>query len=235
VAELLRVEGLCAGYGDSVVLEDISFRLEDAGSLALLGRNGMGKTTLLATLMGATRRRRGNIVYRGSDLVAVPTHGRASLGLGWVPQERDIFASLSVEENLTVVARPGPWDLTRVYALFPRLGERRSQMGNQLSGGEQQMLAIARALMLNPRLLLLDEPLEGLAPLIVQELLGAIRGLIEQAGMAVILVEQHARQILPLTRQALVLERGRSVYLGDSEPLRRDRAMLDAWLGVASH
>jgi len=235
VAELLRVEGLCAGYGDSVVLEDISFRLEDAGSLALLGRNGMGKTTLLATLMGATRRRRGNIVYRGSDLVAVPTHGRASLGLGWVPQERDIFASLSVQENLTVVARPGPWDLARVYALFPRLGERRSQMGNQLSGGEQQMLAIARALMLNPRLLLLDEPLEGLAPLIVQELLGAIRGLIEQAGMAVILVEQHARQILPLTRQALVLERGRSVYLGDSESLRRDRAMLDAWLGVASH
>jgi branched-chain amino acid transport system ATP-binding protein len=235
VAELLRVEGLCAGYGDSVVLEDISFRLEDAGSLALLGRNGMGKTTLLATLMGATRRRRGNIVYRGSDLVAVPTHARASLGLGWVPQERDIFASLSVEENLTVVARPGPWDLARVYALFPRLGERRSQMGNQLSGGEQQMLAIARALMLNPRLLLLDEPLEGLAPLIVQELLGAIRGLIEQAGMAVILVEQHARQILPLTRQALVLERGRSVYLGDCESLRRDRAMLDAWLGVASH
>jgi branched-chain amino acid transport system ATP-binding protein len=235
VAELLRVEQLCAGYGDAMVLEDISFRLDDGDSLALLGRNGMGKTTLLATLMGATRQHHGAIAFRGADLVAVPPHGRAPLGLGWVPQERDIFASLSVEENLTVVARPGSWDLASVYALFPRLQERRSQMGTQLSGGEQQMLAIARALMLNPRLLLMDEPLEGLAPLIVQELLGVIRRLIEQGGIAVILVEQHARQILPLTRQALVLERGRSVYLGDSGDLRRDRSLLDGWLGVASH
>jgi branched-chain amino acid transport system ATP-binding protein len=235
VAELLRVERLWAGYGDAMVLEDISFDLEEAGSLALLGRNGMGKTTLLATLMGATRRHRGEIVFRGDDLAAVPPHGRASLGLGWVPQERDIFASLSVEENLTVVARPGPWDLARVYALFPRLQERRSQMGNQLSGGEQQMLAIARALMLNPRLLLLDEPLEGLAPLIVRELLHVIAGLVGQAGIAVILVEQHAHQILPLTRQALVLERGRSVYLGDSDGLRRDQTTLDRLLGVCSH
>jgi branched-chain amino acid transport system ATP-binding protein len=195
----------------------------------------MGKSTLLATLMGVTRRHRGDIAYRGTDLVAVPPHGRAALGLGWVPQERDIFVSLSVEENLTVVARPGHWDLARIYALFPRLQERRWQMGNQLSGGEQQMLAIGRALMLNPRLLLLDEPLEGLAPLIVQELLRVIQRLIQQSGMAVILVEQHARQILPLTRQALVLERGRSVYLGQSECLRRDRALLDGWLGVASH
>jgi len=234
VAELLRVEKLYAGYGDAMVLEDISFRLEEAGSLALLGRNGMGKTTLLATLMGATRRHRGEIVFRGGDLVAVAPHQRASLGLGWVPQERDIFASLSVEENLTVVARPGAWDLARVYALFPMLLERRSQMGNQLSGGEQQMLAIARALMLNPRLLLLDEPLEGLAPLIVRNLLGVIRRLTEGAGIAVILVEQHALQILPLTRQALVLERGRSVYLGDSESLRRDPTRLETLLGVAS-
>ncbi len=235
MAELLRVEQLCAGYGDAMVLEDISFRLDDGDSLALLGRNGMGKTTLLATLMGATRQHRGTIVFRGADLVAVPPHARAPLGLGWVPQERDIFASLSVEENLTVVARPGSWDLARVYALFPRLQERRSQMGNQLSGGEQQMLAIARALILNPRLLLMDERLEGLAPLIVQELLGVIQRLIEQAGIAVILVEQHARQILPLTRQSLVLERGRSIYLGDSGLLRSDRRLLDGWLGVASH
>jgi branched-chain amino acid transport system ATP-binding protein len=234
VAELLRVERLCAGYGDAVVLDDISFTLEEAGSLALLGRNGMGKTTLLATLMGATQRHRGSIVYRGGDLVPVPPHGRASLGLGWVPQERDVFASLTVEENLTVAARPGPWDLKRVYALFPRLQERRGQMGNQLSGGEQQMLAMARALVLNPRLLLLDEPLEGLAPLIVQELLSVIRQLIDETGMAVILVEQHARQILPMTRQALVLERGRSAYLGSSEALRQDRSLLDGWLGVAS-
>jgi branched-chain amino acid transport system ATP-binding protein len=235
VGELLRVEKLWAGYGDAMVLEDISFDLTEADSLALLGRNGMGKTTLLSTLMGATRRRRGQIVFDGADLVTVPAHRRACLGLGWVPQERDIFASLTVEENLTVVARPGPWDLARVYALFPRLQERRGQMGNQLSGGEQQMLAIARALMLNPRLMLLDEPLEGLAPLIVRELLGVIRRLIEQGGIAVILVEQHAHQILPLTRQALVLERGRSVYLGRSESLRADQATLDRLLGVASH
>jgi len=235
VTELLRVEKLSAGYGDALVLEDVSFELEQGGSLALLGRNGMGKTTLLATLMGATRWRGGSIAYRAQDLRGVPPHGRASLGLGWVPQERDIFPSLTVQENLTVVARPGPWDLKRVYGVFPRLEERCAHMGNQLSGGEQQMLAMARALMLNPQLLLLDEPLEGLAPLIVQELLGVIERLIEEGGMSVILVEQHARQILPLTRQALVLERGRSVYLGASEALRQDRALLDGWLGVATH
>ena len=235
MTELLRVDGLCAGYGEAVILDDISFSLAEADSLALLGRNGMGKTTLLATLMGATHCHRGSIMYGGGDLVSVPSHGRACLGLGWVPQERDVFASLTVEENLTVAARAGAWDLKRVYALFPRLLERRARLGNQLSGGEQQMLAMGRALMLNPRLLLLDEPLEGLAPLIVQELLSVIRRLIEQAGMAVILVEQHARQILPLTRQALVLERGRSVYLGASEALRQDRNLLDGWLGVASH
>jgi branched-chain amino acid transport system ATP-binding protein len=235
MAELLSVDRLCAGYGEARVLEDISFRLEEGDSLALLGRNGMGKTTLLATLMGATRWHGGTVSFRGEDLIAVPPHARALRGLGWVPQERDIFASLSVEENLSVVARPGRWDLARVYSLFPRLQERRSHMGNQLSGGEQQMLAIARALMLNPRLLLLDEPLEGLAPLIVQELLRVIRSLIEQTGIAVILVEQHARQILPLTRQTLVLERGRIAYLGETDRLRSDQALLDRWLGVTAH
>ena len=239
MAELLRVEGLSAGYGDAVVLEDIAFTLETGGSLALLGRNGMGKTTLLATLMGATRRHAGSLRWHSDgterDLAAVPAHRRAGLGLGWVPQERDIFASLTVLENLLVSARPGPWDLRRVYALFPRLEERRANLGNQLSGGEQQMLAMARALMLNPRLLLLDEPLEGLAPLIVHELLGVIRRLIEEGSMAVVLVEQHARQILPLTRQAMVLERGRQVYLGASATLREDGKLLDGWLGVASH
>ena len=235
MAELLKLENVWAGYGDAVVLEDISFALEAGGSLALLGRNGMGKTTLLSTLMGATRFQSGRMTLDSRDLVAIPSHARAALGLGWVPQERDIFASLSVEENLTVVARPGPWTLGRIYEMFPRLQERRANMGNQLSGGEQQMLAMARALMVNPRLLLLDEPLEGLAPLIVQDLLRIIGRMIAAGGMAVILVEQHAHQILPLTRQALILERGRVVYSGTSETLHNDRGQLDKWLGVGAH
>jgi branched-chain amino acid transport system ATP-binding protein len=235
MAELLHVDKLWAGYGEAVVLEDVSFTLNEGDSLSLLGRNGMGKTTLLSTLMGAANYRSGTMRWCGQDLSKVAPHARAHLGLGWVPQERDIFASLTVEENLTVVATKGPWDLAKVYAMFPRLQERRSNLGNQLSGGEQQMLALGRALMLNPKLLLLDEPLEGLAPLIVQELLSIIQQLTEESGMAVILVEQHARQILPLTRQALVLERGKGVYQGPSRPLLEDSALLDSWLGVSSH
>jgi branched-chain amino acid transport system ATP-binding protein len=235
MAKLLELEGVWAGYGDATVLEDISFSLDPGASLALLGRNGMGKTTLLATLMGATRQSRGSMRFDGRDLTIVPSHQRAHSGLGWVPQERDIFASLSVEENLTVVARPGPWDLKKVYATFPRLEERRANMGNQLSGGEQQMLAMGRALMLNPRLLLLDEPLEGLAPLIAQELLGVIARMVREGSMAVILVEQHAHQILPITRQAVILERGRIVHQGASEELTAYPALLDRWLGVAAH
>jgi len=235
MAELLHVEKLWAGYGEAVVLEDVSFTLNEGDSLSLLGRNGMGKTTLLSTLMGAANYRSGIMRFCGQDLSKVAPHARAHRGLGWVPQERDIFASLSVEENLTVVATKGPWDLAKVYAMFPRLQERRLNLGNQLSGGEQQMLALGRALMLNPKLLLLDEPLEGLAPLIVQELLSIIQQLTEESGMAVILVEQHARQILPLTRQALVLERGKGVYQGPSQPLLDDSALLDSWLGVSSH
>ncbi len=235
MAELLHVDKLWAGYGDAVVLEDVSFSLNEGDSLSLLGRNGMGKTTLLSTLMGAANYRSGTMRFCGQDLSKVAPHARAHRGLGWVPQERDIFASLSVEENLTVVATKGPWDLAKVYAMFPRLQERRLNLGNQLSGGEQQMLALGRALMLNPKLLLLDEPLEGLAPLIVQELLSIIQQLTEESGMAVILVEQHARQILPLTRQALVLERGKGVYQGPSQPLLDDSALLDSWLGVSSH
>ena len=233
--ELLTLENVWAGYGDAVVLEDISLTLGEGDSLSLLGRNGMGKTTLLSTLMGAARHRSGAIRFAGRDLTRVPAHARAHSGLGWVPQERDIFPSLTVEENLTVVATRGPWTLQRVYEMFPRLKERRGNMGNQLSGGEQQMLAMGRALMLNPRLLLLDEPMEGLAPLIVQELMTIIQRLTEDSGMAIILVEQHARQILPLTRQALVLERGKAVYRGDSETLLNDRALLDGWLGVVAH
>jgi branched-chain amino acid transport system ATP-binding protein len=235
MSELLALENVWAGYGEAVVLEGISFSLSAGDSLSLLGRNGMGKSTLLATLMGATRFHKGSMHWQGQNLAVVKAHARAHLGLGWVPQERDIFPSLTVEENLSVVQTHGHWDLQKIYAMFPRLQERRANMGNQLSGGEQQMLSIGRALMLNPQLLLLDEPLEGLAPLIVQELLAIIQGLTEESGMAVILVEQHARQILPLTRQALVLERGKGVYQGPAQTLLDNSALLDSWLGVAAH
>ena len=235
MSKLLEVDGVWAGYGNSTVLEDISFDLDAGASLALLGRNGMGKTTLLATLMGATRQSRGRIRLNGKDITAVPSYRRARAGLGWVPQERDIFPSLTVEENLAVVARPGPWALEQVYAMFPRLQERRANMGNELSGGEQQMLAMGRALMLNPEILLLDEPLEGLAPLICQELLGSIAQMVATGNLALILVEQHAHQILPITQQAIVLERGRIVHRGESEALAADPSRLDRWLGVAAH
>lgn len=232
--DVLQVENIWAGYGDAIILEDVSFTLAAGTSLALLGRNGVGKTTLLATLMGATRLRRGRIVFNGHDIAAMPSHLRARAGLGWVPQERDIFPSLTVEENLTAVARPGEWSLTQVYALFPRLRERRGNLGDQLSGGEQQMLAIGRALMVNPSVLLLDEPLEGLAPLIAQDLLRIIDRMVSAGTMAVILVEQHARQILPLTSKVVVLERGRVVHAGDSAALLNDAAALERWLGAAS-
>ena len=233
MAELLAVEGLCAGYGESVVLEDVSFALDEGASLALLGRNGVGKTTLLVTLMGLTRLRSGALRWRGGDLAALPTHRRSLAGLGWVPQERSMWPSLSVEEHLTVVARPGPWTLARVYELFPRLAERRANLGNQLSGGEQQMLAIGRALMTNPALLLLDEPMEGLAPIIVQELMNVIRELVAGGGMAVIVVEQHAKLALSLTREAIVLERGRVVHRSASQTLAADPDALHRLVAVA--
>jgi len=232
MAELLRMDDVWSGYGEAVVLESISLALDEGGSMALLGRNGMGKTTLLATLVGAARQIRGTIRFAGEDIARVPGYKRAHAGLGWVPQERDIFASLTVEENLTVVARPGAWSLARVYKTFPRLEERRANLGNQLSGGEQQMLAMGRALMLNPRLLLLDEPLEGLAPLIARELLRVIDDMVREGAMGVILVEQHAHQILPLTRHAVVLERGRVAWQGASEALSADHALLDRLIGV---
>ena len=232
--ELLRMDEVWSGYGEAIVLEAISLAMDEGDSLALLGRNGMGKTTLIATLMGAARQTRGTIRFKGQDIAHLPGHRRARAGLGWVPQERDIFASLSVEENLRVVARAGPWNLERVYATFPRLLERRANMGNQLSGGEQQMLAMGRALMLNPRLMLLDEPLEGLAPLIAQDLLRVVGEMVKDGRTAVILVEQHAHQILPLTRQAVVLERGRVAWQGASATLSAEPGLLDRLLGVAA-
>jgi len=232
--ELLALEGVTAGYGKAIVLEDVTLEVGAGDSLALLGRNGVGKTTLLATLMGLTRVHGGRLRWEGRDLAVLPTHRRAAAGIGWVPQERWMWPSLTVEEHLTAVARSGPWTLARVYRQFPRMEERRGNLGNELSGGEQQMLAIARALMVNPRLLLLDEPMEGLAPIIVHELAGVIRSLANDGGMAVILVEQHARLALSLTRNALVLERGRVVHRGTSAALLGDGAKLDTLIGVAA-
>ena len=233
MAELLKVEGLRAGYGEAVVVQGISLALEAGQSLALLGRNGTGKTTLLNTLVGVTRRHAGRITLAGHDITALPPHRRAAAGIGWVPQERNIFKSLTVDENLSAVARPGLWTLARAYEMFPRLAERRSNLGNQLSGGEQQMLAVARALVLNPKLLLLDEPLEGLAPIIVEELLRSIARVVRDEGMSAIIVEQNPRLILPITQRAVVLDRGVIVYEGASTELMQDRARLDRWLGVA--
>jgi branched-chain amino acid transport system ATP-binding protein len=233
MAELLRIDGVRAGYGEAVVLDGFELAMEEGDSLAVLGRNGMGKTTLLNTIMGLTRLHAGTIRWRGDDLGRAPAHRRARAGVGWVPQERCIFASLTVEENLTSVARPGPWNARRVYGLFPRLEERRRNFGNQLSGGEQQMLAIGRALVLNPGLLLLDEPMEGLAPIIVQELLGVIRGLVSSGAMAVIVVEQHARLALSITRNAVVLERGRILHRAESAGLLADKEALDRLMAVA--
>ena len=233
MAELLVAEGLIAGYGDSTVLEGVSLALEHGGSLALLGRNGAGKTTLLLTLMGLTRLRRGRLLLRGKDISRLPTHERARSGLGWVPQERLCFPSLTVEEHLNVVARRGPWDQARIYRDFPGLRDRRRNLGNQLSGGEQQMLAIARALMTNPSVLLLDEPMEGLAPVIVKAVVKVIEDLMRSGEFAMIVVEQHARLALSLTRSAMILERGRVVFQGASADLAADVAALARLAAVA--
>ena len=228
----LNVIDMHAGYGDALVLHGVSFRLADGGSLAVLGRNGVGKTTLLLTLMGDTDVRSGQVVWRGEDITRSPPHRRARAGLGWIPQERDVFPSLTVEENLTVVARPGRWTLERVYELFPRLAERREQKGDHLSGGEQQMLAIGRTLMINPSVLLLDEPLEGLAPIVVEELSGAIAEMSAEGSMGLILVEQHAEIALSLTEEAIVIERGAIVHQGSSEKLLENPALLDRFIGL---
>jgi branched-chain amino acid transport system ATP-binding protein len=231
-APLLALADIRAGYGPAVVLDGISFELPDHGGLAVLGRNGVGKSTLLLTIMGYTQVRRGRVSWRGEDITALPPHRRAQSGIGWVAQEREIFATLTVEENLTVAARDGRWTLPAVYDLFPRIAERRRNLGNQLSGGEQQMLAIARALMTNPAVPLLDEPLEGLAPIVVEELAAAIRRMTSESTCAFILVEQHADIALSLTQSALVLERGRIVHSGPSAQLLADHATLDRYIGL---
>jgi branched-chain amino acid transport system ATP-binding protein len=229
---LLALMNVRAGYGDGVVLDDVSLEVPAGGSLAVLGRNGVGKSTLLLTIMGYTEVHRGRIAWRGVDVTGAPPHRRALAGLGWVPQEREIFSSLTVQQNLTVAARPGRWDARAVFELFPRLAERRDSRGSHLSGGEQQMLAIARALMTNPTLLMLDEPLEGLAPIVVEELVRAIRRLTAEGGTAVLLVEQHAEIALSLTDAALVLERGHVAHRAPSRRLLEDQATLDRLIGL---
>jgi branched-chain amino acid transport system ATP-binding protein len=233
--DLLTIERLCAGYGEAVVLSNISLSLVEGKSLALLGRNGMGKTTLINSIVGVTRYFSGAIALDGADITTMRPDQRAHAGVGWVPQERNIFKSLTVHENLTAVAQPGRWTPEKVYTMFPRLDERRKNLGNQLSGGEQQMLAVARALVLNPRVMLLDEPLEGLAPIIVEELLTALRRIIRDEGMSAILVEQNAKKILGVTDDAIILERGCVVHAADSVTLAADRAALETHLGVTDH
>jgi branched-chain amino acid transport system ATP-binding protein len=231
---LLVLENVRAGYGDAVVLDGVSLAVDEHASLAVLGRNGVGKSTLMLTIMGFTRMSRGTIRWRGTDITRMPPHRRARCGIGWVAQEREIFPSLTAEENLLVTARPGRWDLPTVYRLFPRLSERRHNRGNQLSGGEQQMLAIARAMTTNPALLLLDEPLEGLAPIIVEELADALRRMLEQEGTAFILVEQHAHLALSLTQQAVLIERGRIAHAVRSSDLSHDSVTLDRYVGLSA-
>ena len=247
MTELLTVDQLSAGYGEAVVLSDVSFELPQGETLALLGRNGTGKTTLINTIAGATRQHAGSIwLGNGAERAALhslPSHARAAAGIGWVPQERNIFKSLTVHENLTAVARPAraaragraasPWTPERVYELFPRLAERKTNLGTQLSGGEQQMLALGRALVLNPTLLLLDEPCEGLAPIIVQELLRAIRRITREEGLSAIIVEQHPQAILAISDTAAVLDRGTLVYSGTASSLQEQPELLDKLLGVA--
>jgi branched-chain amino acid transport system ATP-binding protein len=231
--EFLQVDQLVAGYGEAVILDKVSLALAQGETLALLGRNGTGKTTLINTLVGATRQHAGTIVLDGVPLHTLPSHKRADAGIGWVPQERNIFKSLTVHENLTAVARPGRWTPREVYAMFPRLGERCNNLGTQLSGGEQQMLALGRALVLNPKLLLLDEPLEGLAPIIVEELLKAIARITRGEGLSAIIVEQHPQAILAISHEAIVLDHGTVVHAGPAAELSAAPELLDRLLGVA--
>ena len=236
---LLQTEKLSAGYGEAVVIHDVSLKLAEGQTLALLGRNGTGKTTLINTLAGVTRQHGGSIELAGQPLHKLAPHQRAAAGIGWVPQERNIFKSLTVHENLTAVERPAragskqPWTAARVYEMFPRLAERKGNLGTQLSGGEQQMLAVGRALVLNPRLLLLDEPLEGLAPIIVEELLRAIRRITSDEGLAAIVVEQHPQAILAISDEAVVLDHGTVVHADKAAALRAQPEVLGRLLGVA--
>jgi branched-chain amino acid transport system ATP-binding protein len=229
---LLHAESITSGYGEGIVLHDVGFTLTAGQSLAVLGRNGVGKSTLMLSLLGHVPLRSGKIAIRGVDVTDKLPHERVTAGLGWVPQGRECFPSLTVDEHLVIATRKGPWNRERVYELFPRLKERIKNMGNQLSGGEQQMLAIGRALMTNPSVLILDEPLEGLAPVIIAEVSGCLRRLVAEEGTTLILVEQRAAFALEMTSQAIVLERGRVVHASSSAALAGDEELLDRVIGM---
>jgi len=222
MAEALHLKRVSAGYGETVVLEGVELALAPGESVSVIGRNGVGKSTLLATVMGHTTLHEGEIALNGRSIAQVPIHLRARRGLGYVPQEREIFPSLTVRENLEIGARPGDWTVDRLFELFPNLRERSRHAGNHLSGGEQQMLAIARALMTNPSVLLMDEPTEGLAPVIVEALTAVLLRLRTQGGLSIVLVEQNSRVALAFSERAIVMDKGRIVYDGRSARLRDD-------------
>lgn len=230
--QALALDNVRAGYGETMVLENVRFALGASETVSIIGRNGVGKTTLLATIMGHTTLHGGRVSLHGKDISTLATYRRVTGGLGYVPQEREIFPSLTLRENLEVAARPGPWTIETVFELFPRLAERANNRGNQLSGGEQQMLAIGRALIGNPTVLLMDEPSEGLAPAIVEELARAVKGLTQAGGLATVLVEQNSRLALDIAPRAAVMDRGRIIYDGPSETLRNDPAKLEQLIGV---
>ena len=232
MASALHLRGVSAGYGETVVLEDIDLNLAPGECISVIGRNGVGKTTLLSTVMGHTTLHAGQVALDGRKLNGVPCFRRALAGIGFVPQEREIFPSLSVRENLDIAARPGPWTHARVFELFPRLAERLSNMGNQLSGGEQQMLSIARALLTNPTVLLMDEPTEGLAPVLVEALSAVLARLSAGSELSIILVEQNSRVALNFSPRTVILDKGRIVYDGESEPLRADPDRLAQLIGI---
>jgi branched-chain amino acid transport system ATP-binding protein len=229
---LLRLEGLGAGWGEARILHDITLEIAEGEAIALLGRNGAGKTTLISALMGVARQQAGQVTLAGTVLDRLPPERRAALGLGWVPQERNIFRSLTVEENLTAVARPGPWNLARAWEFFPRLEQRRSNLGSALSGGEQQMLAMARALCIEPKLMLLDEPTEGLMPSMIAKIRDSVRELKSQ-GVATLLVEQRVEAVLPVADRVAFIETGRVRAVMNVAELRKDASALHRYVGVA--
>lgn len=228
----LELDGVSGGYGETVILENVRLEVKTGETLAIIGRNGVGKTTLLSTVMGHNALHSGRVRLLGRDISRLPTYRRVAAGLGYVPQEREIFPSLTLRENLDVAVRPGRWTIEAVFTLFPRLAERQQNRGGQLSGGEQQMLAIARALVGNPAVLLMDEPSEGLAPIIVEELTRAVRQLVGAQGLTLVLVEQNTRLALDISPRTVVMDRGRIIYDGLSEPLKQDRDQLDRLIGV---